>query len=112
MREALGYPPYVRMAIIRIEAPSAKAGEDFLARMEPALRRMERELPGLVRLGPVDAVVFRVRNRYRWKIQLKAAGPALISQGVSRFLENAEKAASGVKGSIRFFVDVDPIDVM
>ncbi|MDH5678275.1 MAG: primosomal protein N' [Nitrospinota bacterium] len=112
LREALNYPPFCRMAMIRVEAASVKRGEEFIAGAEPMLRRMERENPGLVRLGPVDAVVFRVKNRYRWKILFKAKNPGMLAKGLWRFVNEAEKITSGPTGRVRLTVDVDPVDVM
>ncbi|MDH5638617.1 MAG: primosomal protein N', partial [Nitrospinota bacterium] len=112
LREALNYPPFCRMAMVRVEAATVKRGGDFLAGAEPMLRRVERENPGLVRLGPVDAVVFRVKNRYRWKILFKAHSPALLAKSLWKFMNEAEKIAVGPTGRVRLSVDVDPVDVM
>ncbi|MDH5511257.1 MAG: hypothetical protein OEZ32_13025, partial [Nitrospinota bacterium] len=99
-------------AMIRVEAATVKRGEDFLALAEPMLRRMERENPGLIRLGPVDAVVFRVKNRYRWKILFKAKSPALMARSLWRFMSEVENITTGPAGRVRLAVDVDPVDVM
>jgi primosomal protein N' (replication factor Y) len=111
LREALNYPPFCRLAMIRIEAATVKKGEDFLAGLEPLLLRMERETPALTRLGPVDATVFRVKNRYRWKVMLKARTSNLLAKSLRKLLADVEKLETGhVKA--RLTVDVDPMDVM
>ncbi|MDH4184007.1 MAG: hypothetical protein OEV92_07285, partial [Nitrospinota bacterium] len=76
------------------------------------LRRMERQWPGLIRLGPVDAVVFRVKNRYRWKIMFKAKSPALLYKALRAFISDTAQAAGGAAGRVRLIVDMDALDVM
>ncbi|MGA2079862.1 MAG: primosomal protein N' [Holophaga sp.] len=79
-REALGYPPYAAMSLYRSE------GETPLAALEP-LRRLRQRLeavPGLRILGPLEAPIARVKDRYRMQLILKAAGRGTLGEAMRR----------------------------
>ena len=77
-REALGYPPYSAMSLYRSE------GDTPVAALEPlrALRSRLESLPGLRILGPLEAPVARVKDRYRMQLILKAAGRQLLGEAM------------------------------
>jgi primosomal protein N' (replication factor Y) len=69
-REALGYPPFAAMSLYRSE------GDTPIAALEPLrqLRLRLETLPGLRILGPLEAPIARVKDRYRMQLILKASG--------------------------------------
>jgi primosomal protein N' (replication factor Y) len=104
-RQALAWPPYSRMALIRIDAESP----DECARVAQRLGRViERHLPpssyGVRMLGPAKAPVSRVKGRTRWQIVLK--GPSHAAMG--RPLAAIEREMAELAHSVRVVIDVDP----
>ncbi len=106
-RRILGYPPFARLVLLRLE------GRDE-SRVENAARRLAERLRGQARtldagddtvLGPAPPPVARVRGRWRWQILLRSAKvPAL------RALGRSARAAEGAlrRAGVRLVVDVDP----
>jgi primosomal protein N' (replication factor Y) len=77
-REALGYPPYAAMALYRSE------GETPVLALEPLrkLRLRLETLPGLRILGPLEAPIARVKDRYRMQLILKAAARQTLGEAM------------------------------
>ncbi|HLO67804.1 MAG TPA: hypothetical protein VK188_12340, partial [Holophaga sp.] len=77
-REALGYPPYAAMSLYRSE------GETPAAALEPlrALRRDLERVPGLRILGPLEAPIPRMKDRWRFQLIVKAAGRGPLGEAM------------------------------
>jgi len=112
LRRAAGYPPFSRLARIGIEASTVERGELFLEKIEPAIKITAQSAPGITILGPVEAVVFKVRNRYRWRMLFKAVGVKALFKGVRSFIDKVDMLPGPVKNRVKVVVDVDPADVM
>ncbi|MBI1753618.1 MAG: primosomal protein N' [Acidobacteria bacterium] len=71
-REGLGYPPFTALSLYRAEA-------DSLAEARQALEgfRQRLSVPGLRVLGPLEAPVPRIRDRWRMHLLLKGTRGAL-----------------------------------
>ncbi len=112
LREMALYPPFVRLALMRISAPTRAQGEAFAEIAQRALLRAVRETEGLVGLGPAEASVFKVRNRYRWNALFKASNHRVLAAGVRRFLDLAEILNGRRQGGITVTVDMDPVNML
>jgi len=112
LRKAVGYPPYVRLAVIRIDAVSENKGEHFISRARRILGRIESESPDIYILGPVEAVVFKVRNRYHWRVLIKAKNHSTLSWGVRRFFGETDELSYAERGGVVVHCDMDPASVM
>lgn len=108
LREIVGYPPFVRLAAVRIEAASEGAGRRLVELLRPMIGPIEKEAPGVTLLGPEEAVVFKVKNRYHWRLLIKGADHQTLARGVRAFLDRAEPLAAAGPGAIRLAVDMDP----
>lgn len=71
-REGLGYPPFTALSLYRAEADSPAEAREAL---EAFRRRLT--VPGLRVLGPLEAPVPRVRDRWRMHLLLKGTRGAL-----------------------------------
>ena len=84
IRRRLGYPPFTRLALARLDGPSEAAVAREAQRLAAALKR-EVERDGQLRsrvqvLGPAPAGLSRLQGRYRWQLLLKSYGrPALAT---------------------------------
>ncbi len=101
VREACHYPPFGRLARIRVEHRNfqdAKAGIHTLA--EAILKFPEIEI-----LGPSEAFISRVKGIYRWDFLIKSKQIAPLQ----RALSHLEKVAFQKKQA--FSIDVDPMSL-
>lgn len=100
-REMAGYPPYRRLVNIVISGPSLPeartVSEDVSARL--------RVLPDVQVLGPSNAAVERVKDRWRRHVLVKLAPGGDVSP-VGASLEGIEL------GNTQLMIDVDPHSLM
>lgn len=101
-RQALNYPPYGRLILLRLSSPESMQVENTAQII--AARLLEHE--GLDILGPAPASVFRVANRYRWQILLKFAPNALPQ------LPDWEEVRKLCPQSVSLTIDIDPLNMM
>jgi primosomal protein N' (replication factor Y) (superfamily II helicase) len=82
-RRHLGYPPFTRLALVRLSGPDEESVIREARRLAAILenfRRRDRNLQARVRiLGPAPAGLARLKDRYRWQLLLKSYGrPPLL----------------------------------
>ncbi len=79
-RRQLGYPPFTRLALVRlsgpVDEPVAREARRLTAALEN-LRTGDADLRSRVRvLGPAPAGLARLQGRFRWQILIKSCGRA------------------------------------
>ena len=98
-RKSTGYPPFSRLIGILFDSASDK-------KLEAAMLDLLGEGPelpaGVIQLGPVPALIFKLRNRYRWKLMLKGGSS-------QRLHEAAYVIEKSVSPGINCSIDVDPL---
>ncbi|MCK9377004.1 MAG: primosomal protein N' [Syntrophobacterales bacterium] len=108
-RRQLGYPPFTRLALVRIsgleEEPVAREARRLAAALE-RLRTQDQDLRARVRLlGPAPAGLTRLQGRFRWQILIKSCGrPALLK--LLLHLRQAWIAAP--RSRLSLSLDIDP----
>jgi len=112
-RRELFYPPFSRLILLRLSGLKAEAVERAARRVAAILREEARSLAGRGRLkilGPAPAPVVKVRNRFRWRVLIKARTAALGRA----LLEPVLDRAAGLEDlrRVRLAVDVDPINMI
>jgi primosomal protein N' (replication factor Y) len=106
-RERLGYPPFGRLALIRVAAAEetlARAAADDLA----AAARADAAASGPEVLGPAPAPIARLRGQYRFQLLLKHAKRETLREAGARLLARMDRLPSGVRSSI----DLHPLDML
>jgi primosomal protein N' (replication factor Y) len=108
-REQLGYPPFGRLVLVRVSATEELAAREAAV----ALANVGREASaahgkGVEVLGPAEAPIAKLRDRYRQQILLKhrEAGP------VWRVAERISAAAEKLPSAVRATVDVNPSEML
>jgi primosomal protein N' (replication factor Y) len=106
-RRVLGYPPFARLTLLRIDGPDEARVERAAVRLAERLRAQAATLAageGAV-LGPAPPPVARLRNRHRRQILLRSPKvPAL--RALARSARAVEAALR--RAGMRLVVDVDP----
>jgi primosomal protein N' (replication factor Y) len=101
LRQALGYPPFGRMARLRFE--SADRGE-AKRHSEIAAQLIAQELQAseVEVLGPSEAFLERAKGIYRWDILLKAPQVQHLQRAIKRTRDRA------LKEKWPLWIDIDP----
>jgi primosomal protein N' (replication factor Y) len=110
-REKLGYPPFGRLALIRLSGPEEKATEDWAEKAAQKGRDLITHLttPGLEVLGPAPAPIARLRDRYRFQILVRAADHPSRSRLLGPWLTDLRQT---LPKTLILTVDVDPYHMM
>ena len=110
LRESLRQPPFSRFISLRANGQDEEKTRDFARKMKLEAERFLRKAPpGSLRvLGPSEAPVYRMKNRFRWHMALVSENTGLLRGCASVLRSSLKKHASGVKLS----VDVDPYNFM
>jgi primosomal protein N' (replication factor Y) len=110
-REDLGYPPHTRMSLLRLEGPSEETVKRFAATAIAKLDALARKTDGaLIVRGPAPSPIERVKNRYRYQIQLRSADVHLARHAAAEC--RGQLAADARRAGIRLLVDVDAVDML
>jgi len=104
-RRALAYPPFARLAAIRLEG---KDPSHTAASARAVARVLEGKLPppasGVRLLGPAPAPLARLRGWTRWQLLLKAPQHRVLRP----LLDEAQRVLGSLPGAVRGVLDVDP----
>jgi primosomal protein N' (replication factor Y) len=109
-REELGYPPFGRLAALRLSSQDEGKVHAAAIDLFTALRNTRDRLGGdaVTMLGPVPAPLSYVQTRYRWRIMLRAPRQDQIRNLLSPLIEKIEAPPSGV----RITLDIDPVSML
>jgi primosomal protein N' (replication factor Y) len=106
-REALRYPPFGRIALVRVAAADEAAAQGAAARLADAARAAAGA-GGPEVLGPAPAPIARLRGQYRFQLLLRHARIEPLRSVGRRVIEAAEKLPAGA----RFSIDLNPLDML
>jgi primosomal protein N' (replication factor Y) len=106
LRRELGYPPFTRIAMVRIDAEESAAAGKIAA----IAARLLGTTPGLRILGPAPAPIERIRQRYRWQVMVKATAPREMRAALAAM--RAEVAAHAARENVRLAIDIDPVNML
>jgi primosomal protein N' (replication factor Y) len=108
-RRELGYPPLTRAALVRLDAIDQAEARDAAAALAEAARRSPDVKSGAVLvLGPAAAPIARIRNRWRFRVLLRATerGPLRATLGA------IDRARPALPRTVRASIDVDPVQLL
>ena len=110
LRKSLDQPPFSRFISLRMNGLDEQKTRDFAERMKRTAERFLLKLPpGSLRvLGPSEAPIYKLRNRFRWQIIIASKNLGLLRSYASALFDSLKKHDSGIK----LVVDVDPYDFM
>ncbi len=103
-RQNCGYPPAVRLALLRFQHRNRDVVRTFAHQV--TMEILQKTEPGKVQLlGPSEAPLSRVKNLYRWQCLMKARTVKEVQQAVALAYAFFEKQKTPVQMS----ADIDPI---
>jgi primosomal protein N' (replication factor Y) (superfamily II helicase) len=108
-RRELGYPPLTRGALLRVDAMDEAEARAACARLAAIARACDEVKKGDVLVqGPAPAPIARIRNRWRFRVMLRAAARA----GLRSVLVTVADAIPTLARSVRGSIDVDPVQLL
>jgi primosomal protein N' (replication factor Y) len=110
-RKELGYPPFSRMVLARIDAVDEHEAKQAAILLARAAREAARAVAskGTVDVrGPSAAPIARIRNRYRFRVMARSAS----REALRHVSVTLHATAQTLPRSVRFILDVDPIGAL
>jgi primosomal protein N' (replication factor Y) len=108
-RRELGYPPYARLALVRIDDADESVARDAAAALaEVAREAAKKETKTVDVRGPAPAPLPRLRLRFRFRVMVRSADRAALR----RVLVAVDAARSTLPRTVRAAVDVDPVQLL
>lgn len=107
-RKELLYPPFSRMALVRVDAPDEHVAREACETLTQAALAVKNVEKGVDVIGPAAAPIARLRNRYRFRTMIRAAErPALrrVCAAILRTLPSLPR-------TVRCTVDIDPVQLL
>ncbi len=108
-REELGYPPFSRLVLVRLDGPDETKVVTAARKIAAFCEEHALIKSGTVEVrGPTPAPMPRLRGRFRYRLLLRGPRPELRT--VARAVKGAIDAETS--RDVRFVVDVDPLSMM
>lgn len=108
IRKKLRYPPFGGICSIILSGRSEKKTRDSSRRLRGMLE--SRLGDDCEILGPVPAVIEKIRGMHRMQVVIKSRGPGAVSQRLRDVLAGAKRGK--ILSGVRLTVDVDPVNMM
>jgi len=113
-RKALNYPPCSRIIQLKISGQDKYKTEKHaltIGHLCHGLKKNNRSFFKYIEvLGPIEAPIYMIANKYRWQILLKSTSTKYLHQFIRRLL--FDNPAQMMNKSIRVISDVDPFFMM
>ena len=110
-RRVLGYPPVGQLVLIRLSSPDAIAVQTAATTVATMLREWAKtKAPGHEILGPSEASVLRVAQRYRWQVMVKRSNSVGWSSTIVEL--QVDQLRSSIGSNVSLMLDVDPLNFM
>jgi primosomal protein N' (replication factor Y) len=103
-RKELGYPPFSRIALVRIDAVEDRVAKSEADKLAAIGRRAAPRGTDIV--GPAPAPIERLRGRYRYRFMVRAAERAGLRKALAAI------ASAGADRHARVVIDVDPVSML
>ncbi len=111
LRSDLVYPPYGKLACLRIhglDQPSVRQAAEHIASRARALQDQFEPYRLIQVLGPAQAPLAKIRNRHRMQMLVKSPSSSILNRFCRQLLSGKSVVIRGVKVQI----DIDPIHML
>ena len=105
-RQELGYPPFSRIALVRVEAVVEDDAKLAAGRLAEVARR--ESSPDVEVLGPAAAPLVRLRNRYRYRVMLRGKNRKALRSTLAAL----DRLSGELPSRVRVAFDMDPMQMM
>jgi len=109
LRRDLMYPPFARLAMVRIEGVEPHLVRRTAEAVANALAQ-DSTPDGFRVLGPAPAPIERIKQRYRWQVMVKSRELKPMRAAIAAM--RAEVGASAERDDIHLVIDIDPVRML
>jgi len=107
IREALLYPPFGNVVRFVVRSSDEQAAANWAGNIVDRLRKEAAGDPAIRVLGPAPAPIARLRDRFRWHVQVH--GPD--GDGLRDLVRRAT-ATLQTPDDVAWIIDVDPVEML
>ncbi|MFO0587910.1 MAG: primosomal protein N' [Polyangiaceae bacterium] len=108
-RQEVGYPPFSRLALIRLDAMDEDVAREAAETIAEEAKRTRAAKERLVDvLGPSAAPIARLRGRYRFRVMLRAKERAPLRATTA----HVQRVIEDLPRTIRAVIDMDPVSML
>jgi primosomal protein N' (replication factor Y) len=108
LRQTMLYPPFARLARLVIDSPDARRAREASEWLGTVLQDGMPTPSPIALLGPAEAPIAKISDRYRWHILLKAVSSRALHGCLHTGLATARQERQQLRG-VRINVDIDPV---
>ena len=109
-RQRWNYPPFGFQVLIRATATDKTNGLDFLQQLSNDLSTQDLHAMGVSLLGPISSPLEKKANRYRFQLLMSSTDRIALHRLLSQAMVKLQVYKK--LGSIRWSVDVDPLNML
>ena len=109
LRRDLMYPPFARLAMVRIEGAEPLIVRRIAEAVAKSLAK-DSTPEGIRVLGPAPAPIERIKQRYRWQVMIKSRELKPMRAAIAAM--RAEVAPSVERDDIFLAIDIDPVRML
>ena len=109
LRRDLMYPPFARLAMVRIEGAEPHIVRRAAEAVAKSLAR-DSTPEGIRVLGPAPAPIERIKQRYRWQVMIKSRELKPMRAAIAAM--RTEVGPSAERDDIYLAIDIDPVRML
>ncbi|HEY6394273.1 MAG TPA: primosomal protein N' [Candidatus Binataceae bacterium] len=109
LRRELGYPPFARLAMVRVEGEQPRLVSALAAAAAKVLARSASPEKMQV-LGPAPAPIERIKRRYRWQVMVKSRELNTMRGALGAM--RAELGPVAHRDGVYLLIDIDPVRML
>jgi len=109
LRREMMYPPYARLAMVRVEGEDAARVAEIASKAASTLAH-DAKPDGLRLLGPAPAPIERIKRRYRWQVMVKSTELKELRNALA--VMRTAIAPIAERTAVRLTIDIDPINML
>jgi len=110
LRKELMYPPYARMAMVRIEGAESSRVSEIATKAAAVLAHATKDDTTIRILGPAPAPIERIKQRYRWQVMVKSQARTAMREALGKMRTEVGPLAD--RHEVRVMIDVDPVNML
>jgi len=109
LRRELMYPPFARMALVRIEGPEAARVSEIAERVAAMLGRVAKPDTSAY-WGRRPRRIERIKRRYRWQVVVKSTSLTVMRAALAAYARRGH--ADCERAGVRVALDIDPVNML